>query len=186
MQHPVEPSDLELSLTFTRNPDLGLDLIYRHYGRLVYQTAYRLLNHAQEADDLTQEIFMQLWKRWTYNPLRGSLASYLRTLTYSRGIDRLRSRDCNRRCLERYSQHLAEIPPPKEPLELAVRREQAGRVVTALEHLPEHQRQVLTLAYYGGLSQTQIAERLKTPLGTVKGWARQGQQGLRRRLEKVV
>jgi len=186
VQHPVEPSDVDLSVTFTRNPALGLDLIYRHYGRLVYQTAYRLLNNVQEADDLTQEIFMQLWRRWTYNPLRGSLASYLRILTYSRGIDRLRSRNCNRRCLERYSQQLEETQPSKEPLELAVRREQAGSVVTALEHLPEYQRQVLTLAYYGGLSQTQIAERLKTPLGTIKGWTRQGQQNLRRRLEKVV
>jgi len=182
----TEATDLELFLAFKDDRAHGLARIYRRYGRLVRQTAYRLLSDLQEADDLTQDIFLQLWNHCSYNPDRGSLASFLRTLTRSRALDRLRTHECRRRTLGRYGRQVKSASSGVLPLEWAVTQERATRVAGALACLPIQQRRVLQLAYYGGLSQSEIARHLGAPLGTVKSWTRQGQRGLRERLAPVV
>jgi len=165
-------NDIDLYRELQQGDTRALGVIYDRYGTLVYRLALKLLASNQEAEDLTQEIFLAIWQKRAYDPKRGSLSSFLMTMTRSRAIDRLRSRGSNLRFLQRIG--LAErdnsFPNPLEQVSLQERSEQ---VKAALEALPENQRQVLEMAYYEGLSQSEIASRLQTPLGTIKTRGRQ-------------
>ncbi|WP_051382741.1 sigma-70 family RNA polymerase sigma factor [Gloeobacter kilaueensis] len=161
-----------------------MDRLYRQYNRLVFRTAYRLMGNFQEAEDLVQEIFLALWHRFPYDPRRGTIESFLRTLTRSRSIDRLRSQQASRRSLERLGKNQQSLPQPPAPLDRCAEEERSAGLRAALSQLPAPQRQVLELAYYAGLSQSTIARTCNAPLGTVKSWARQGQRNLRREIEK--
>ena len=159
----------------------ALGQVYDRYSGLVYGLARRILNNQQEAEDLTQEIFLKFYQRGQYDPKRGSLGSYLTTLTRSRAIDRLRSRSNRQQILNRWRQDMfkTETNLPTEYVLLQHRREQ---VQIALSQLSDIQRQVLELSYYEGLSQSEIAKRLQKPLGSVKSWARKGLLKLRDQL----
>lgn len=150
---------------------------YQKYRSLVYWTAFRLLKNAQDAEDLTQDIFLGLLRNNSYNPERGSIARFLHTLTHSRAIDRLRSKGVKQRAQLR----LSAIRPAAavSPIENAITLERAEAVSRALPHLSVKQRHVLELAYFAGLSQTQIARRLNLPLGTVKSRVHKAQGMLR-------
>lgn len=178
-------SDVELFLALKSGEQAALGLLYDRYASLVYRLALRILVNAQEAEDLTQEVFLHLWQRQSYVPGRGSLSSFLTTLTRSRAIDRLRARNSNVRFLQRWSQAMSSDSSPT-PFELASLSQRSEYVQTALVQLPEKQRQVLELAYYEGLSQSEIAARLETPLGTVKSWSRQGLLNLRNHLKMLI
>ncbi len=180
------PTDTELFLAMKAGQQSALGALYDRYSSLVYRLALRVLTNPQEAEDLTQEIFLNLWRGKTYEPGRGSLSSFLTTLTRSRAIDRLRSRSSNLRFLQRWSQTMITAPPPLTPFESASLSQRSEYVRRALAQLPEKQRQVLELAYYDGLSQSEIAARLNTPLGTVKTWSRQGLLSLRDHLKSLI
>jgi RNA polymerase sigma-70 factor, ECF subfamily len=140
--------------------------LYKKYRSMVFWVANSLLKNAQDAEDLTQDIFLGLLRNNTFNPERGSIAHFLHTLTRCRAIDRLRTKEVKRRAQVRLGAiHPAAIA---SPLENAITLERAEELSRALPHLPVKQRHVLELAYYGGLSQTQIAVQLNLPLGTVK------------------
>ena len=179
-QAAMTDADLIEALRSGDTKELGL--LYDRYGGLVYGLAMRILGNLHEAEDLTQEIFLKLHQGGTYNPQRGSLATYLTTLTRSRAIDRLRSRSNRRQILTRWQCDMANSSSnlPVEQLSLQERREQVRQ---ALAQLSDSQRQVLELSYYEGLSQSEIAQRLQKPLGTVKSWARKGLLNLRDRLK---
>lgn len=164
----------------------AIAVLYDRYSGLVYRLAFRMLGNAQEAEDLTQEIFVNLWRGTTYQADRGSLSSFLITLTRSRAIDRLRSRSSNFRFLQRWSQTLITKPAPATPFELASLEQRSEHVREALQQLPDKHRQVLELAYYEGLSQSEIAAQLGIPLGTVKTWSRQGLLTLKTHLKALI
>ncbi|NJL89478.1 MAG: sigma-70 family RNA polymerase sigma factor [Coleofasciculaceae cyanobacterium SM2_1_6] len=164
----------------------ALGKLYDRYSSLVYRLALRILASPPEAEDLTQEIFLNLWHNQTYDPRRGSLSSYLTTLTRSRAIDKLRSRTTQGKFLQRWSQALTTAPSPPSPFDLASLEQRSTEIHQALSLLADKHRQVLELAYYEGLSQSEIAARLKTPLGTVKSWSRQGLLQLRKNLKDVI
>jgi RNA polymerase sigma-70 factor, ECF subfamily len=151
--------------------------LYREYRSLVYWTAYPLLKNAQDAEDLTQDIFLGLLRHNQFNPERGSIVHFLRTMTRCRAIDRLRTKGVKQRAYERLGTIFSEATA--SPLDRAATTERAEQVHQALPQLSAHQRLVLELAYFSGLSQTQIAEHLKTPLGTVKSRVRNAQRVLR-------
>jgi RNA polymerase sigma-70 factor, ECF subfamily len=179
------PTDRELFLALkARNRD-ALAILYDRYVGLVYKLALRILNNSQEAEDLTQEIFINFWNKPTYNPDRGSLSTFLTTVTRSRAIDRIRSRGSNLRFLQRWSQTMSAESSSLTPFENASLNQRSEYVTDALAQLPERQRQVLELAYYDGLSQSEIAGRLNIPLGTVKTWSRQGLLNLRKNLQAL-
>jgi RNA polymerase sigma-70 factor (ECF subfamily) len=184
-QRPPQ-ADSELFLAIKAGKHSALGVLYDRYASLVYRLALRILVNPQEAEDLTQEVFLQLWQRQSYEPGRGSLSSFLTTLTRSRAIDRLRSRSSNVRFLQRWSQTMSSENPSPTPFELASLSQRSDYVQTALAQLPEKQRRVLELAYYGGLSQSEIATLLETPLGTVKSWSRQGLLSLRNHLKSLI
>lgn len=174
-------SDASLCLALRAGESQALGTLYDRHAGLVYSLALQLLGNSQEAEDLTQDIFLILARTTTYDPRRGSVRTYLAVLTRSRALDRLRSRrSAQTRLQTLQSSDLAGSSPA--PLEQAVQQEESEGVQTALTQLPENQQQILRMAYYDGLSQTKIAERLDLPLGTVKARARRALLKLRQTL----
>lgn len=152
---------------------------YDRYVSLVFTFAMRILRERSAAEDLLQEVFLQTWREaGNYDRDRGSPEAWMITMTRSRGIDKLRS--IRRR--ERSFVSM-ENPGEQEQSEKPVSEESASdarlTVNSALTKLPEAQRKVLEMAYFDGLTQSEIAARLKEPLGTVKTRMRAGMERLR-------
>lgn len=181
--HP--PSDLDLLLALENGQVNALGGLYDRYSRLVYGLAYKILGSSEEAEDITQEVFLTLWRRNAYNPSRGSLSSFLTTMTRSRSIDKLRSRGTKLRFIQRW-QGIVKNEAVATPLEQASMGERSQLVRDAMSQLPESERLILEIAYYEGLSQSEIARRLNIPLGTVKTRSRQGLLKLRQALQHQV
>jgi RNA polymerase sigma-70 factor (ECF subfamily) len=179
-------SDEELIQALKAGQSSALGILYDRYASLVYRLALRILTNHQEAEDLTQEIFLNLWRSGSYNPSRGSLSSFLTTLTRSRAIDKLRSRGSNLKFIQRWSQMMVNETSSLTPFESAALSQRSHQVRQALTQLPEKQRQVLEMAYYEGLSQSEIAAQLGIPLGTIKTWSRQGLLNLRKNLRDFI
>ena len=173
---------------FKRGDSEALGTIYDRYGLLIYRLIYRMLNNSQEAEDLTQEIFLSLQERPNYNPQKGSLYTYLMILTRSRTIDRLRSK----RSQGKFWQDVGKMKDLLSkrnlltPIDSVSIEERATQVKKALNSLSSSQRQILELSYYEGLSQSEIAKRLNLPLGTVKTHSRRGLLKLKNNLQNLV
>jgi RNA polymerase sigma-70 factor, ECF subfamily len=178
--------DEELVSATQQGDGTALAALYDRYGALVYGLALRIVGVRAEAEDLTQEVFLHLSREPGFDPGRGSLAAYLIIVTRSRAVDRLRSRRRTQQWLGRWQEAGRGEAADRDPFERASLSELADRVREALLDLPETQRRVLELAYYADLSQTEIADLLGAPLGTVKSWARRGLLGLRERLGDLV
>ena len=150
--------------------------IYDRYSPILLGLLLRILRSRPEAEDVLQEVFLQVWQQArSFDAARGRAFTWLVTLARSRAIDRLRASDSR----ERAAQRSAEGAPPAAPAgewaeEAAVRAERAEAVRGALAELPDEQRQVLVLAYLEGMSQSEIAAAKNQPLGTVKTRTRSG------------
>ncbi|MEE3719095.1 sigma-70 family RNA polymerase sigma factor [Tumidithrix elongata RA019] len=162
----------------------ALGIFYDRYGALVYRLALRILGNKQEAEDLTQDVFLSLTRNCSYDAKRGSMYTFLMILTRSRAIDRIRKMRSQQQSLQKWS-HLVSDQSPDRPMENVTTTEISGLVREALQTLPDKHRQVLEMAYYEGQSQSEIAKNLEIPLGTIKSWARQGLLGLRKILKDV-
>ncbi len=185
---PTNPpqTDAELFRALKAGQSSALGVLYDRYASLVYKLAIRILASPQEAEDLTQEIFLTLWRSGKYNPDRGSLGSFLTTLTRSRAIDKLRSRSTSLKFLQKLSQMTTTETSTPTPFESASLSQRSQYVRHALAQLPNNKRQVLEMAYYEGLSQSEIAKQLNIPLGTIKTWARQALLNLRENLKDLI
>ena len=165
----------------------ALDRMYGRYASLVHGLALRIVQDAAEAEEVTQDVFVYVWQQVDrFDAARGNLTSWLVTLARSRSIDRLRSRGSQARRLEGLSREVeAEqaSTPFEDPLEEVLLAERRRRVQRGLATLPREQRQALEIAYFEGLSHSEIAAKLGTPLGTVKTRIRQGMIRLRDALE---
>jgi len=184
--NPLSQTDAELFRALKAGQPSALGVVYDRYASLVYKLALRILANPQEAEDLTQEIFLTLWRSGKYNPDRGSLGSFLTTLTRSRAIDRLRSRSTSLKFLQKFSQMMTTETSTPTPFESASLSQRSQYVRDALAQLPDNKRQVLEMAYYEGLSQSEIAKQLNIPLGTIKTWARQALLKLRQNLKDLI
>jgi len=180
---PERDAELLAALAVDRTRALGA--LYDRHAGLVYGLAMKILGSQPEAEDLTQEIFLSLCGKCDYDPARGTLSAFLVTLTRSRAIDRIRARGRKARLLDTLGQEPI-TDEPLSPLDEISQGECTERVRAALAALPQTQRRVLELAYYRGLSQTEIAAELDTPLGTVKSWARRGLFSLRESLAPLA
>jgi RNA polymerase sigma-70 factor (ECF subfamily) len=180
------PTDLELLGAAQTGQLDALGTLYDRYAKLVYGLAFKVLGDSEEAEDVTQDVFLTLWHQNRYDPKRGSLSSFLITMTRSRSIDRLRSRGVKSRFLQRWQTMMKSDSTRATPLDQASIHERSQRVKAALAQLPDPERQVLEIAYYEGLSQSEIARRLNTPLGTVKSRSRQGLIKLRQTLQDYI
>ncbi|MGB3202107.1 MAG: sigma-70 family RNA polymerase sigma factor [Nodosilinea sp.] len=174
-------SDADLWLALTAGQLDALGSLYDRHGGLVYGIAIKVLGQPQEAEDLTQDIFVKLTQSTAYDPKRGSFRTYLAVLTRSRAIDRLRSRQSGHAFVARLQ--TTDQPQPPTPSAALAQSERAEAVRAALAQLSASQQQILRLAYYEGLSQAAIAAQLDTPLGTVKTHSRRGLLKLRQILQ---
>jgi RNA polymerase sigma-70 factor (ECF subfamily) len=160
--------------------------LYGRYAKLVYGVALAILGSREEAEDLTQDVFVSLCRPTAYDQERGSLTAFVTTMTRSRAIDRLRWRVRSARLLETWNEATPFAQGPTMPCEHVSIRRAVERVRAALAELPGERRQVLEMAYYGGLSQQEIAAELDTPLGTVKSRSRRALLELGHALEDFV
>ena len=156
-------SDGDLIVRIAGGDRLAFDELYRRYARPVLGLALRRLGDRGRAEDAVQEAFAAVWRSASsYRPERGAGAPWLYTVARNAIVDGLR----------RTPEPAAEAPdtpsPDAGPPDRAEASWLAWRVHRALEELPEHERPVIELAYYGGLSQSEIADYLTLPLGTVK------------------
>ena len=164
-----------------RDPHALRALYDRHSG-MVYGLALRILREGSEAEDLVQDVFLHLWRQAArFDAERGVFLGWLVSLTRNRAIDRLRAARTRERKTDAYeAERQSDVAPAAaDPNEAAFVAELRGAVTAALGALPEPQRAALELAYYGGLSHSEIAERLDTPLGTIKARIRQGMLRMR-------
>ena len=165
----------------------ALSELYDRYARLVFSLALNSVGNPSTAEEITQDVFLRVWQRARqYRADRAKVSTWLTSITRHRAIDQLRRRGSRP---EQHSVVWAELAPNAEPsvdgpeqaTALAMERE---RVRAAIDRLSEEQRQVLALAYFQGLTQSQIAEALVLPLGTVKTRIRLGMQKLREMLKE--
>jgi RNA polymerase sigma-70 factor (ECF subfamily) len=167
----------------------ALSRLYDQYGAIVFAIARRIVRSSGDAEDVTQEVFLYAWERaHLFDPDRGTLLTWLGTLARSRGIDRLRHRKSQDRRKDALSRAAATEPvpraaDPRRELDLIEARE---RVRDALDQLPREQREPIEIAYFEGLTQSEIAERLQKPLGTIKTRMRQGMLRLRETLMPIL
>ena len=151
-----------------RRPDALSELYSRHASTLL-ALARRILGTVPDGEEILQEVFIHVWNHAaSYDPARSSVSTWLVLLTRSRAIDRLR----NRKVVERTHESSRAVSGPEhaspEGPETVLTHERRERVRRELDKLPPEQRQVLEMAFYEGLSQSEIAARADLPLGTVK------------------
>lgn len=175
--HAQDQADMAAA---ARGDQAALARLYDRYGRMVFALALRVADDRSAAEEVTQDVFLQVWRRAAaFDPSRGDLVSWLVTLTRNRAIDRLRSRQ------QRASAAWVPLDDKpslaSRPMQLSL--EAAQRVARVLAGLPEPQRKVIEMAYYEGFTQSEIAARLNQPLGTVKTWTRSALQALREALK---
>ena len=159
-----------------------LAILYDRHAGLVYGIALKLLGNTTEAEDLTHDIFLSLTKNCSFDSQRGSLRTYLGMLTRSRALDKLRSRTRQQQKLRDTALDENARVSTETPMIHIDRSEQSYMVQSALEQLSTKEKEVLEMAYYQGLSQSQIAEQLNTALGTIKSRSRRGLLKLRQAL----
>ena len=174
-------SDAALLASLRAGQVESLRTLYQRYGRLVYTLSRRILHSDEEAEEITQDVFLTLWNKDAYQAERGSLSRYLVVLARSRSIDKLRSQTSHRQRLHKWHLMMADVSPT--PLDVATLNERGERTRQALANLSDNERQVIEIAYYEGLSQSEIAKRLNIPLGTVKSRSRQALRKLRQSLQ---
>ncbi|MEO7142084.1 MAG: sigma-70 family RNA polymerase sigma factor [Bryobacteraceae bacterium] len=181
----ADDSDLVRRLK-QRDPQAMADL-YDRYGRLTYSIVFRVVHNAGAAEDLVQETFFRIWNRvQAFDERKGALGPWILTVARNRAIDYLRSID------GRMNQSAVEIEKLESPgmfsdLESEILNLDRVRVLReAFQKLNPNQRIVIELAYYEGLSQTEMAERMKQPLGTVKTWVRSALKVLRDELGEAI
>jgi len=152
---------------------------YDLHASLVHTFALRILRERSEAEDLVQDVFLQVWRQaQAYSSDRGTVEAWLITMTRSRGIDKLRSRR-RRDEMVRPAETMDRLPEPVAPESATGPAEARATLGGALGDLPAAQRRVLELAYFNGLTQSEIAAQLGEPLGTVKTRMRSGLERLR-------
>lgn len=156
----------------------ALGNIYDAYNKLVYGLIYTILKGKEESEDCLQEVFVQLWEKADqFDPSKGNLYSFLLTMARNKAIDVTRSRDYKDSKKEDHIINDFTLTPeskynnPHEDLEL---NERAGMVRQALKRLSEKEREVLHVAYFNGMTQSEISTKFEIPLGTVKYRMRQG------------
>jgi RNA polymerase sigma-70 factor, ECF subfamily len=169
-----------------RDPHAMSDL-YDRYGRLAYSLIYRIVRNGAAAEDLVQETFLRVWNRvQSFDRQKGALGPWILTVARNRAIDYLRSID------GRMSAGALELDKVENPAmfsefsDSALSIDRTRRLKGAFEKLNANQRMVIELAYFEGLSQTEMAAQMKQPLGTVKTWVRSAMKILREELTEAA
>ena len=175
---PLQDTDVSLLTAIAAHDEAALAQLYDRYRAILFGLLMRILNNREEAEDVLQEVFLQVWRKaQDFDESRGRPFTWLVTLARSRGIDRLRTLAARERVAE------AGAREPSDEISDAAtdafKSEQRGLVSDALAKLPDEQKRPIMLAYFEGLTQSEIAKNLGAPLGTVKTRMRTGMIRLR-------
>jgi RNA polymerase sigma-70 factor (ECF subfamily) len=185
MTNPAQESENEFDAglinRIAQGDDSAFDALYKRFSGSLYGMAFRMMNDAKEAEDVLQEGFTYIWRKaGTYDPSRSSPFAWAVMITRNKAIDRLRVRQRIEKLRERVtSEELFDQDKDETSANEPALRERGAIVRSALKNIPPEQRQALELSFFGGLTHEQIAERLDTPLGTIKARIRRGLLRLR-------
>jgi len=178
--------DRALVARVTASDSGALEALYRRYGRPCYGLARRILTDEQFAQDVVQEVFLTVWRDASrFDPARGAFSSWLLSMTHHKAVDAVRREENLRKrrtTADVLDDKVSDAPAVEDEVWSLLRR---SRVREALQLLPAPQREALTLAYFGGYTQREIAGLTATPLGTVKTRMLAGMRRLREALDEI-
>ena len=165
----------------------ALEQLYDRYSRVVYSLALRITRQSATAEEIVQEVFLQLWRNaHAYHSSRGPVEPWLLTLARHRSLDIIRAKAEKQRRREEGVEYFPSQVPSDAPEqwmeEWMDQRERAQRVRNLIQALPEAQRRAIELAYFEEMTQSEIARTMNEPLGTVKTWIRSALLRLRQEL----
>jgi RNA polymerase sigma-70 factor, ECF subfamily len=184
---PSGQNDEELARRLQRREPRAMADFYDRFGRLAYSVIFAIVRDSATAEDLVQETFLRVWNRvHAFEAGKGALGPWVLTIARNRAIDHIRSRSAR---MDRnvYELDVREHPSLFVDMERDLLNTDHARVIaTAIAKLNTNQQKVIELAYYEGLSQTEMAERMGEPLGTVKTWVRTALKHLREELGQEV
>ena len=185
--NPAEPraEDAELLQRIAARDRQAFSEFYDRYSTVLYSMSIRILIDTEEAADVLQEVFAQVWEKAdAYNPDLGKPFSWILALTRNRSIDRLRARNRRYRFAEEMAQEIDESHQVNMHNH-AISHEEAGLIRSAVATLPVEQRQAIEMAFLGGLTHQEISQTLGQPLGTIKARIRRGMLQLREELKEL-
>jgi len=168
-----DSGDAELISRLQERDPEGLAAAYDHYGRVAYSVLLRITRDPSVAEDLVQELFIRLWNRGKeFDSSKGTLGVWLLSIARNMAIDHVRSAQARFSMRLRPIDHLDQLSMAAAGSEPESVIDRSRAVSAAFTTLTPNEKRVLELAYFEGFSQTEIADRLKEPLGTVKSWTR--------------
>jgi len=177
--------ELDLLARITKRERAAFEELYTRYSNILYATAMKFLKEDADAQDVVQDVFIQIWdKAKLYDPAKGKPLTWALTMTRNRSIDRIRAIQRRTRLRDDFEKETVadESAGIREALSGVDASERTQILRDAVARLSPEQRKVIDLAFFGGLTQSEIADRLGEPLGTVKARARRGLMKLKEHL----
>jgi RNA polymerase sigma-70 factor, ECF subfamily len=185
--------DLSIIARIAAGDERALGELYDRYGRMAFSLAVSIVSDPADAEEVVADAFAQVWRSASmFDSDRGSVVAWMATIVRTRALDLLRAQRRRARVIERATvmtddgESPALAPAPESTERGAEQSEAAALIRQSLASLPAPQRRVIELAYFGGLSQSEIAEQLSEPLGTVKTRMRAGMEKLRNVLRPLM
>ena len=176
-EHDDRAIELELLARVAKRERAAFEQLYDRYANILYATAMKFLKEDADAQDVVQDVFIQIWdKAKLYDPAKGKPLTWALTLTRNRSIDRIRAIQRRTRLRDDFEKETVgdESAGIREALSGVDAGEKSQILRDAVGQLSPQQRRVIELAFFGGLTQSEVAEKLGEPLGTVKARARRG------------
>ena len=177
--NPAQQLEAEIALLrrVAQSDRGGFEELYDRFSGVLFSTAYRVLNNQEAAEDVLQDVFIQIWEKAPlYDPTRGKPMTWAVTLTRNKAIDRLRSTQRRSRLqddVQRESETFEQFDD-RSSFDVVASGETSKLVREAIQKLSKDQREAIELAFFSSLTQTEIAQRLGEPLGTIKARIRRG------------
>ena len=179
-------ADRELMRRLQGGDEAAFASFYRRFAPGLFSLIFQILQDQKEAEDVLQEAFVQMWKKAeSYDASRSALFTWAVMISRNKAIDRLRSRQRRAHTIEAVTAEMEAVPPESgaQADALLGQSEDRSQVRAALTQLPGAQREAIDLAFFGGLTQSEISDKLGAPLGTVKARIRRGLIAMREALE---
>lgn len=181
-----QADEVEMLRRVARGERAAFAELHDRFSGVVYSTVYKVLNNVQDTEDVAQEVFAQIWKKAkSYDRKLGKPLTWIATMSRNRAIDRIRSKQRRSRLNGSFEEmSKVEVSTQRDDQRDMIDIRERGELVrSAVLELTPEQREAIELAYFGGLSQSQVAENLGQPLGTVKARIRRGLHRLRETVE---